>query len=221
MSCWLYLAGGSEVLSEVARDLEARRVRRLLVLFSDPRSWKKAWPDYTRPFSAVGITDLVPFSPPSRSLDAACEALSAALDRSDGVVIGGGFTPRYQKVYGRERLVSLIQRTCDSGVPVIGISAGALLAPRYCVLYPEETHKERCEVRGGLGLLRDQLVGVAFTERGGRFGPAAGMAMTGISAGWALDKTGCAVFENSTYKYSLGTGIYRIEVSPLLHAPGT
>jgi cyanophycinase len=217
MSCWLYLAGGSEALSEVSRDLRTRRVRRLLLLFADSRSWKKAWQDYARPFSAVGITDLVPFSPPPRSLDEARQALSAALDHTDGVVIGGGFTPQYQKVYAREPLARLIQRTGDSGIPIIGVSAGALLAPSYCVLYPEETHHERCEVRGGLGLLRDQLVGVAFTERGGRFGPAAGMAMTGISVGWALDKTGCAVFENSEYRYSLGKGIYRVDVSSLSH----
>jgi cyanophycinase len=65
------------------------------------------------------------------------DAVSAKLREATGIFIGGGHTPTYHQLYVTEPIRGMIQERYREGVPVAGVSAGALIALQVCVLFPE------------------------------------------------------------------------------------
>jgi len=57
---------------------------------------------------------------------------SSALDGADGILVGGGLTPAYLSAFAP--LASRIRRQVESGVPYLGFSAGAMIAPDRALL---------------------------------------------------------------------------------------
>jgi cyanophycinase len=55
-----------------------------------------------------------------------------ALDRADGVLVGGGLTPAYREAFAP--LAGRIRSLVESGVPYLGFSAGAMIAPDRALL---------------------------------------------------------------------------------------
>lgn len=57
---------------------------------------------------------------------------ASALDGADGILVGGGMTPAYLNAFAP--LAARIRREVESGVPYLGFSAGAMIAPDRAML---------------------------------------------------------------------------------------
>lgn len=211
----LYLLGGTEALikasTQFAKSCESTQPKIAILLQGGP-DWRKYWPTYEHPFNEAGIEDLSPVVP-SQNGYVDPTSVSDVLNNCDGIVIGGGQTSIYWKIYVASPVRDILLEKYHKGTVFMGISAGALLMPNYCILYPSETGKEFCQCLRGLGFIRNQLVGVAFGESGGAYGPTAGMALTRTKLGWGLNKTGCAVFEDGQFVQPIGKGVYKVEIT--------
>jgi cyanophycinase len=107
----------------------------------------------------------------------------------------------------------MIRERHQSGIPVAGCSAGALVALEHCVLAPNETDDSSVRVLDGLGLASGFVIGVHFTEQNRLPHVVRAMVHTQTETGWGLDEPTCAVFENGQFKGVLGQPVYEIEMT--------
>ena len=114
-------------------------------------------PEYAEPLLARGPLEVVPVL-----LRADCPADPAVFGGVHGLVVGGGLTPAYWDGLGAS--AAAISRVIAAGVPYLGFSAGAMVAPGRALIggyliNGTEVCGEECsedlgevEVRDGLGL---------------------------------------------------------------------
>ncbi|MCK4473473.1 MAG: Type 1 glutamine amidotransferase-like domain-containing protein, partial [Anaerolineae bacterium] len=161
----LFLLGGSAAFNVVAEEFvpaAGGRNATIVLLMQGGSGWEKYVPEYTQPWTRRGASrcySIVPDENGALDLD----AVSARLREATGIFIGGGHTPTYHRLYGTEPIRSIIRESYQKGVPIAGVSAGALIAPTICVLTPDETGDASLKTVAGLGLVSDLIVGVHFT----------------------------------------------------------
>jgi cyanophycinase len=165
----LFLLGGSAAFDVVAESFvpaAGGREATIALLLQGGRGWEKYVPEYTQPWTRRGVSRYYAIAPDENenengTLD--LDKVSSKLRQASGIFIGGGHTPTYHRLYATEPIRSLIRERYDEGVPIAGVSAGALIAPEICALYPDETQDSALEIVTGLGLVSDVIVGVHFT----------------------------------------------------------
>jgi cyanophycinase len=212
----LFLLGGSNAAFDVVVEkfvpAAGGRDAVIALLMQGGQGWEKYLPDYTQPWLRRGVTKVHPIVPDeSGGLD--LDAVAAKLGQATGIFIGGGHTPTYQRLYATEPVRSLIWARHDSGVPVAGMSAGALIAPQVCTLPPDETDDGSLQVVAGLGLVDNLIVGVHFSEWNTLPSVLEAMTRTQISTGWGIDEPACAVFEDGQFAGAMGGSVYEIAMT--------
>jgi cyanophycinase len=103
----------------------------------------------------------------------------------------------------------VIRERYQEGVPVAGLSAGALIAVEVCVFLPK-AEGDPYRIVPGLGLSNDILVGVHFSDRQALPELLEAMAKAQTNTGWGIDGSACAVFENGSFKGVIGQSVYEI-----------
>jgi cyanophycinase len=211
----LFLIGGSAAYDAVAEAFVPAAGggdAKIAVLLQGGAGWEKHRSEYVEPWIQRGVSRYDPIAPDERGvLDV--EAASALLCAATGIFIGGGHTPTYHRLYATEPMRSVIRERYRDGVPIAGVSAGALIALGKCVLTTDETGDHSLKVVAGLDLVRDIIVGVHFTERNDLSNVLEAMAQTRTKIAWGLDDPACAVFENAQFKGALGQSVYEIVMS--------
>jgi cyanophycinase len=180
----------------------------IALLMQDAQGWGKHKDEYLRSFVLRGATNLFAITPDGRGLLDVDEAL-AKLHPASGIFIGGGHTPTYHRLYATEPIRSAIRERYYSGIPVAGLSAGAIITTQVCVLDPERSN-EAPQVVDGLGLLKGAVVEAHFAERNALPDLVSAMATTRTSIGWGIDESACAVFEDEAYCGAIGESVYKI-----------
>jgi cyanophycinase len=206
------LGGGSTMLDAAASPfIEAAGGRGALpvLLLAGGAGWEAHLPAYVQPWMREGIRRYHVIVP-SKGGVLDLEETSARLREATGIMIGGGPTPVYQHLYATEPVRSLIRQRYEQGAPVAGISAGAPIVPDICAIPPEDTGEAVVRIAGGLGLIRNLIVGVHFTEWNALPHVVEAMAETRTPAGLGIDEPGCAVFEEGRLVRILGGPVYRI-----------
>ena len=211
----LFLLGGSAAFDVAAEEFipaaggcEAK----IALLMQSGEGWEKHVREYTEPWVRRGVSEWYPVVPDANGvLD--FDTVSAALRKATAIFIGGGHTPTYHRLYAAEPVRSAIRERYQEGVPVAGVSAGALIAPEVCALSPRTTGGDSLQIVTGLGLVRDLVVGVHFTERDALPSLLEAMAKTRTKTGWGIDGSACAVFGDEEFKGILGRSAYRIEIA--------
>jgi len=135
----------------------------LALLLQGGPQWERYLPLYLEPWHRRGISRyhvIVPDADGALDVPRALQALQEAT----GIFIGGGNTRIYRRLYATEPLRSAIRARYQQGVPVAGLSAGAILASNVAWLLPEESESGAIEIVPGLGLLRDVIVAAHFRE---------------------------------------------------------
>jgi cyanophycinase len=107
----------------------------------------------------------------------------------------------------------MIRERYREGIPVAGLSAGALIASEVCAIPPEDTGDTRVRIVPGLGLVSGLIVGVHFTEWNALPHMVEAMVETRMVTGLGIDKVACVVLEGGGLKRVLGKSAYQIQLT--------
>lgn len=211
---FLFLLGGSgnAIFDKVAEEFVPAAGgcdSAIALLMQGGHGWKKYVPEYIQPWIQRGVSKYHTIVPDENGiLD--LDAVSTKLREATGIVIAGGHTSTYHRLYATEPILSIIRESYYKGVPVAGCSAGALLSPEICVLPIDETNNASLRTVNGLGLVSNVTIGVHFTERNALPTVLEAMSRIQTQTGWGIDESACAVFENGQFKGALGRSVYEI-----------
>jgi len=214
----LFLAGGTEgnVLDLVAEEFvpaAGGRDSTIALLMMGGQGWESYLPRYVEPWEKRGASRhsvIVPGDDGVVDLDNALRRLREAT----GIFVAGGHTPTYHRLYAAEPIRSVIRQRYRDGVPVAGLSAGALLAPEICVLHPSRNAAdEPVTIVQGLGLVSNLVVAVHFTERNTLPILLDAMSRTQTRCALGIGASACAVFENERLARVLGGCVYEITMT--------
>lgn len=215
----LFLLGGNaafDVVADVFVPAAGGRDARIALLLQGGETWKKYVPGYVQPWEQRDASQYDIIVPGEDGiLD--IEKTSAVLHEATGIFIGGGHTPTYHRLYATEPVRSVIRERYQAGVPVAGVSAGALIALNVCQLTSDETGKDTLRIVTGLGLIDDLVIGVHFTELNALPEMLETMTRTRTRNGLGIDEPACAVFEDEEFKGTLGQSVYEIEMTGFEH----
>ena len=208
------LGGGNAIFDMVAEEFipaAGGSDSILALLLTGARGWEDYVPQYTQPWVRRGVTQhhiIVPDENGCLDVD----AVSAKLYEATGIFIGGGDTLTYHRLYVTEPIRSIIRERYQQGVPIAGLSAGALIVPEVCAIPPEDTGDPSVRIVTGLGLVCGVIVGVHFSEWDALPHVLEAMVKTRTAIGLGIDESACAVLENGQLKRVLGHSVYRIEM---------
>ncbi len=208
----LFLLGGAAALEAASREFVAAAgpdPEPALLLQGGP-GWERYLPRYLEPWKRLGVRRYRVVAPDGDRLDV--EAALEAVREATGIFIGGGNTSIYHRLYGVEPLRSAIAARYRAGVPLAGLSAGARLASRSCILDPTETGTNAIATVRGLGFVED-VVEAHFDTPRARSWLLAAMRATGSRRGWGMGDGACLVFEDGRFERVLGGPAYRVEMS--------
>jgi len=134
------------------------------------------------------------------------ERAARALREATGIFIGGGNTRTPPSP-------SLIRARYRQGVPVAGLSAGAILASSLAWLLPEESPSGRIEVIPGLGLIQGMIVAPHFSEWNALPDLLEAMRRSRVPQGLGIDEDAVVVFENERIREVYGGSAYRVALA--------
>jgi cyanophycinase len=197
----------ASVAGEFAEACGGAGKRVALLLQGSPRM-AEYLANYINPLKAGGLSVEVIASNNRGDLD--IQTAVRKLREADGVFVGGGHTITYRGLYADSEVGEVIRDLYENGRPYAGLSAGAVIAMQHCI--PDE---EGLAIMAGLGLLKNELVAVHYSEQKALTPLIRAMRNTGLQTAWAMDETGCAVFENEVYSGMLGNGVYRVRLLSL------
>ncbi len=208
----LFLIGGSaayDAMAEAFISAAGGRDAKIALLLQSRAGWEKHGGEIVRPWVHRGASQHTSITPGEDGmLDLA--AASAALHDATGIFIGGGHTPTYHRLYATEPVRGLIRERYRQGVPVAGVSAGALISQEHCALTADETGEAGLRIVPGLDLARGFCIGVHFTERNDLPNVIEAMAQTRTETAWGIDESACAVFEDGRLAGVLGQSVFKI-----------
>jgi cyanophycinase len=166
---------------------------------------------YSEPWSRRGFSRYQPVFPePDGRLDLA--RTREILQAATGIFVGGGSTPTYHRLYASGPVGNLIRERYEAGLPFAGVSAGAMVAMEHCVFEAVETPDHTLQVVPGLGLVKDYVIGVHYTEQMALPELLEAMSKGRTRKGLGIDDAACAVFENGRFVGILGHSAYEIEM---------
>lgn len=214
----LFLLGGDSSIFDAVADAFILAAggsdATIALLLTGEEGWEGYVPEYTQPWLRRGVTQCHTIVPEKDGvLDLA--TVLPGLREATGIFIGGGHTPTYRRLYATEPIRGVIRERYREGVPVAGLSAGALIAPHVCAIPPEDTGDSRVRITRGLGLVSDLIVGVHYTKWHALPHMVKAMVETRTIAGLGIDEAACAVLEDGELKRVLGRSVYQIEVTDL------
>lgn len=207
----LFLLGGSaafEVVADAFVPAAGGREALIVVLVQSRAGWQKHKHGYLEPWMRRGVSRYEVVAPDEDSaldLEAAC----ASLRRASGLFIGGGHTPTYQRLYASEPIRSVIGERYCQGIPIAGVSAGALIAPEICVLSAQEVGLT------GLGLVKGLVVEPHFGEQSALPNLLEAMVQSKTQLGLGIDDSASAVFKRGVFRGVLGRDVYQVEMVDL------
>lgn len=133
----------------------------VVVLFVErEESWKDYMPVYMQPLADAGITEFCYLPLPATPVDIVVQRIGAC----SGIIIGGGDTDLYADYIVDTAIGGAIKQRYESGVPVAGFSAGALISPELCIISAKDNESRLFDHRKGLNLIPELLLSVHFTQ---------------------------------------------------------
>jgi cyanophycinase len=219
----LFLIGGTDrgIVKRVAEPFVAAaggEEATVALLLMGGEGWEGYVPRYMAPWEARGVRRVEVIVPKE---DGKLDLIEVGrqLGEATGIFIGGGHTARYHELYATEPVRSLVRERHQEGVPVAGLSAGAMIAPQVCLLRPSPRNPDECfRIVEGLGLVRELVVEVHFTEGVGLGSPTyaalvEGMARMRVARGLGIGPGACAVLREGKVERVIGTGVWEIRMT--------
>ena len=181
-----------------------------LLLFGNFK--KEYLPDYVQPWLERGISKYHVITPQEDGTINVAVALEK-ISKSSGIFIGGGPTDEYQRLYTVDPIKKVLQAKYRQGIPIAGLSAGAMIIPEICGYGIGEKEDFPVQILPGLGLLKKCIMGPHFTERQVLPKMLHAMVLAKVNTGWGIDEAACAVFKNEKFAGVIGKGVYEITMT--------
>ena len=208
----LFLLGGNIAVFELMADeflaAAGGAEANLAILLIGGEGWEKRKPEYADHWLRRGVTRLQ-FIVPNEEGVLDTEAASALIRQATGIIVGGGNTREYQRLYATEPLRSVIRAQVEGGAAYAGLSAGALLAPEACMLRPYAEGATEPAFVPGLGLLTGLAIGVHFSLEDRLDLMRQAMLHTGTSSGLAIEEDACVMLRDGQPVRVFGQSAYR------------
>ena len=209
----LYLLGGSQPYAAYAPDFVEQaggKNARIAALTQSIAGWEAYKAGITQPWLERGVVQIEVIAPVA---DGVLDLASAEriLTNATGVFICGGHTPAYQQLYATEPIRSLICEQFSRGVPVAGVSAGALISMEKCVFTERDLDRDAIEIREGLALQTGLMIGVHYTVED-EAALRRKLDLTGISQGIGIPDDGCVYCRSGEVVGDLGTESEYLEI---------
>ncbi len=138
-------------------------------------------------------------------------AAAETIQQASGIFICGGNTAVYHKLYVQSPLAGIIRKRFLAGVPLAGVSAGALISMEQLRLSPDETGGEGLRLVRGLGLVSGFVIAVHYSEQGLQTELREVMRRSGSRLGYGIDEPAVLVCEDGQVVRLLG-GVHRVEL---------
>ncbi len=210
----LYLLGGSLAYAAYADDFvtaSGKADAKIAVLVQTSAGWEKHKSEIVGPWMKRGVNQYDLVVPNEKGILDIEKAITI-LKNATGIFIGGGHTPTYHQLFATEPIRSTIRKQFERGVPVAGVSAGALIVMEKCQLKLDGTGKGRLKIVEGINLANGFVIGVHFTERDAILEVLETMKATQTQVGIGIDEPACVVCENGEIVKILGKSVHRIEM---------
>ncbi|WP_226679806.1 Type 1 glutamine amidotransferase-like domain-containing protein [Sutcliffiella horikoshii] len=200
----LFLFGGSPPFSSHLgkrfSELAMSGKGKVAILFVLRDGWEQYMPRYTNELEQNGISDFVYIPLSEHNIDINLEKLNSCT----GVIIGGGETELYRKYIVDTEIGHQLKRMYEQGVPIAGFSAGALISPENCVIPPIDNSEGKHLYLKGLGLIKECVVCVHFTEWNEEKNLKIAMSKLGVPKGYGIDDEEGLYFIDGNLKESEG-----------------
>lgn len=177
------------------------------ILCMDREGWKEYMPKYTQALIDHGITEFVYLPLPTTPIEQVVESLK----NSSAIIIGGGDTNRYADCIVETAISDTIKACYESGIPVAGFSAGALISPDLCVISPEDNEQHEIQYRKGLGLISDVVIAVHFSQWNEEEYLRTAVKNYPDAQNYGIDEGTCIYFVNEHLEAMDGGGVYSLE----------
>jgi len=166
---------------------------------------------YAPPLEAAGVKQILPVGPDMFGrLDK--EALSDALDAATGVMVGGGDTEIYWRLYALDLVGAELRNCVKAGMVYGGLSAGADIATQICAVSPEDTADGAAMIKSGLNLLPDCLTISHFDPGKSLPFTVEAMQVSGVLRAWGLSEGSTAVFVDGCLTETIGPPVHLVEL---------
>lgn len=87
-----------------------------------------------------------------------------SIEQADLLIIGGGDTLLYHQTYCKEIIKKKILKEYHRGLPIIGLSAGAIIMGEHIVISPKDNPAGIPIIDRGIGIYDDFFIGVHFSK---------------------------------------------------------
>lgn len=164
MTKHLFLFGGgppfTPKLAKRFADLSLLNKGKVSILLLERDNWQGYMPRYTNILTSLGVKEFQYIPLPTLKEEEAV----LLLERSSGVIIGGGNTNLYADLIVDSKISNAIIQLFNRGIPVVGFSAGALISMDPCIISAKDNNEKLCQTRNGLGLVKNTVISVHFSE---------------------------------------------------------
>ncbi|OZU89617.1 peptidase S51 dipeptidase E [Virgibacillus indicus] len=213
MNRHLFLFGGSPPFNEeLGRRFAGYALKgnsKAAILYINRDGWKQYMPKYTSVLEENGLTQFVHIPLSANPKGNLLQELSSCT----GVIICGGQTERYRDYIVDTVLGVKIKKMYQTGIPIAGFSAGALICPEHCVISPKDNSRNQLLFLAGLGLIRDCVISVHYSKWKERLNVKRAMERVNASLGYGIDDKGSLYFKNERLVESESGGFHRLELT--------
>lgn len=163
MKSFILGGGNPPISSELLRSLvrEQDGTLRIVLLTLYREGWETyVEKKYIEPFKAVTKCNFEIVLGDKASI----ESIISSLEKADVLIIGGGDTILYHKTYCKEEIRDKILERYKLGIPVLGLSAGAIIMGDKIAISPKDNALGIPIYGKGIGIYNDFLVGVHYSK---------------------------------------------------------
>lgn len=207
----LFLFGGGPPFSSNMAKTFVKEVSRenmpVSILFIERDGWEQYIPKYTQELEKLGINKFNYLPLPSMPVKKVIEHIK----NSSGIIIGGGDTNAYADYIVETAISTAIKERYESGIPVAGFSAGALITPKHCIISFRDNEQSEFQQRNGLGLVSDIVIAVHFTEWNEEAHLKKAVNLFPEYINYGIDEETGMYFLNEDLKDIEGKGVYSLE----------
>ncbi|KGA96151.1 hypothetical protein AJ85_18670 [Alkalihalobacillus alcalophilus ATCC 27647 = CGMCC 1.3604] len=202
--------GGPPFTTKMAKrfvDMMAIENPKIVILCLDRDGWQEYMPKYKSAFLQHADVEFDYIPLPTTPIREAVERIK----NGSGIVIGGGDTSLYADYIVETPIADVVKEKYENGTPLVGFSAGALISPIDCLISAKDNVLKLPVYRDGLGLLKDVVIAVHFSEWQEEEHLLEMMERFPKHQHYGIDEQTCLYFKNEALIDMEGRGVFKSE----------